>query len=149
LTTPDQHHRTNIARPATAAADAIAFHAIDLAARGISISCTVDTDADVMAEGQALRQLLINLISDAMGRTNAGAHISIASRTTASTVDVLIAVSGTQSQPPMTDTFAALLARTLAELSGAQLTADPTHNQSQWQIAAQFTRAVQNDFFRA
>ena len=96
----------------------------------------------------------INLVADAANRTGPGAHLSIASRTDDSTVEILVSISGAlYNKPPATDSFSMLLARTLSELSGARLIADQDNSVApgatgEWHVVARFARAVQNDFFR-
>ncbi|MEQ1652114.1 MAG: HAMP domain-containing sensor histidine kinase [Hyphomicrobium sp.] len=152
LTAPEHQQGSATANAATAAADAIAFHAQGFAARGITAGCTVDEDADVIAPPQAVRQLLINLMADAANRVEAGASLSIASRTNDESVELLISVAGrTASSIDSGDSFSMLLARTLGELSGATLSADlpVTTEAGEWHVAVRFMRTAQNDFFNA
>ncbi len=118
--------------------------------RGITTSCTVDADAEMMAAPQTARQLLINLVADAAQRIENGGQLSIASRTTDDTIEILVSISGrTVLFSDCGDSFSMLLARTLSELSGATLSADlPLRTQTgEWHVAARFARAAQNDFF--
>ena len=155
LTTPDHHHRSATAHAGTASLEALAFHAPDFAARGMTVSCTVDDDADIVADPHAVRQLLINLVADAADRAQPGAHISIASRTGSNAIELLITVAGSLVEARTSDSFSMLLARTLSELSGARLVADQaglvssggSDQRNEWHVAAHFTRASQNDFF--
>ncbi|MEQ1669427.1 MAG: HAMP domain-containing sensor histidine kinase [Hyphomicrobium sp.] len=152
LTAPDHQHRSSTTAAAQATADAIAFHAQGFAARGITACCTVDETAEVVAAPQAVRQLLINLMADAADRVSHGATLSIASRTTDDTVELLITVAGrTAARAPAGESFSMMLARTLAELSGATLIADRpvATDAGEWHIAVRFLRASQNDFFGA
>ena len=150
LTAPDQTHRAAVTNAAAAAAEALAFHANYFAARNITAACTIDGNADLIADPQAARQLLINLIADASQRVEPGSRLSIASRTGDGQIEILVTVAGRMTiNAGLTESFSMLLARTLSELSGATLTADapPTDETSAWQISARFNRAAQDDFF--
>jgi signal transduction histidine kinase len=150
LTAPDQQHRSAVANAATAATDALAFHASNLAARRIECCCTVDMDAEIVADAQAVRQLLINLIADAVQGAEPGARLSLASRTDGEQVEVLVTIDGLGlARNSSGDSFSMLLARTLSELSSAQLVEDEASacSAGEHHVTARFQRVTQNDFF--
>ena len=94
-----------------------------------------------------MRQLVINLLSDAAERAKPGATITLASRQIDCQIEVSLTVSDERAcHAPASESFSLLLARTLAELSGAAMIENgpSPHN---CQTAVRFTRAAQNDFF--
>jgi signal transduction histidine kinase len=132
---------------ASTAADALAFHAPAFAANGMSTHCTVDTDVEIAANPQAVRQLLINLIADATMGAAPGAHVMLASRCVGSELEICLTVSGQSVTDTATgESFSLLLARTLAELCGAKLTVTATPSSDRY-ATVRFMRVVQNDFF--
>jgi signal transduction histidine kinase len=149
LTATDQHHRSATAHVASAAAEALAFHTTGFASRGITARCTIDTEAEILADAQAVRQLLINLIADASQRAEPDASLSLASRQDNGYVEILITISGQIKTPAsMSDSFSMLLARTLGQLSSAQIIDDQAAaSSSEWHVAVRFQHAAQNDFF--
>jgi signal transduction histidine kinase len=151
LTATEQNCRSSIANVAAAGNEALAFHAPALLARSITASCTIDPSAEILADAQAVRQLLINLIADASQRVESGADLSLASRQDNGQIEILIAVSGTISaRTHSEDSFSMLLARTLSQLSSAQIIEDCRTcdaDAANWTIAVRFHRVTQNDFF--
>ncbi len=155
LTATEHQHRSSVTHAASAAEDAIAFHAPALASRGITASCTVDRDAEILADAQAVRQLLINLIADATQRANDGCSLSLASRQDNGQIEILIGVSGSlKNGSGANDSFSMLLARTLSQLSSAQIIEDlethqtgPDLHGDGRHVAVRFHRVAQNDFF--
>ncbi len=121
LTAPENHQKLAATRTCRLAPplEALAFHAPAFAANGMTVSCTVDDDADIVADPHAVRQLLINLIADATMGAAPGAHVMLASRCVGSELEICLTVSGQSVTDTATaDSFSMLLARTLAELSG-------------------------------
>ena len=150
LTAADQQQRLAVATAANVAFDALEFHATGLANRGIATGSTIDASAEILADAQAARQLLINLIAEAAAGAVPGARLLLASRTNDHSVEILVTVCGNRLPRPNSDcSFSMLLARTLCELTSAQLIEDQSAelNTTEWQIAVRFQRANQNDFF--
>ena len=142
LTASDDQTRAKHAHPHTAGTEALAFHSHGLSARGITSSCTIDGDADIIACPQAVRQLLINLIADAAATAGDGAHIALASRTDGCDLELSIVTTGpAPAAASQSESFSMLLARTLAELCGAKLLVLDRH------VTVRFARVAQNDFF--
>jgi signal transduction histidine kinase len=152
LLTATEPHRSTAANAASALHEALAFHTTNFAANGLTACCTVDKDAEIVASAQAVRQLLINLIADASQRAIPGTMLSIASRTDCGHVEILISVSSQSSASNMpNESFSMLLARTLCELTNAQLILDDhaAIESGEWHAAVRFQRVTQNDFFIA
>jgi len=124
-----------------------AFSAYDLASRDITIAADVDADIEIVGDQQATRQMLINLVAQATRNACTGAVMSIAVSAANDTAELSISLSGQKScQVANSDDFTMILARTLCELSNAQLrvieTSEGVHS---WSV--QFLAATQNDLF--
>lgn len=142
LTSTDEQHRSHQTNAALAATEALSFHTHAFAARGVESCCTIDCDAEIMADPQAVRQLLINLIADVSANAVAGSDIALTSRLDGSEIELSVSASGAMAESTAEpERFSLLLARTLAELCGAKLQVSDRH------IAIRFPRAQQNDFF--
>ncbi|PPC85580.1 MAG: hypothetical protein CTY39_06800, partial [Hyphomicrobium sp.] len=121
-------------------------------ARRISIASELSTDALALADPQTVRQMLINLLADCAHQSHSDMTIKISIRAHVERIDVMIsgelpvAIDSPQSREPSNESFALLLARTLAELSGAHLPPPVRANGSVTQVA-HFTPATQRDFF--
>ena len=147
LTAPDQPHRRDITHLATAAQSAIAFHASDFANRNLTAISTLDIDAEIVGQEQSVRQLVINLLSDAAERAKPNATITLASRQIDSQIEISVMISDECAAPyRAAESFSLLLARTLAELSGA-IMIENCDSKRTGQIVVRFTRATQDDFF--
>jgi two-component system cell cycle sensor histidine kinase PleC len=142
LTSTDEQHRSAQTNAALVATEALSFHAHAFAARGVQSCCTIDCDAEIMADPQAVRQLLINLIADVSANAGAGTDVALTSRLDGSEIELSVSASGATAEGTAEpERFSLLLARTLAELCGAKLHISHRH------IAVRFPRAQQNDFF--
>ena len=152
LTAPERRGAPVTACLATAVHEASVFHGHDFAARRITITTDVAPDAIVLADPQTVRQMLINLLADCADRCRTDMAIKIVTIAHSESVDVVISgvSSDTQNSARIGEssgeTFALLLARTLAELSGAQLL-PPIHGDGSIVQAVQFVPANQRDFF--
>jgi signal transduction histidine kinase len=149
LTATEHQRRSSVTHVASAANEALAFHGPALAMRNITASCTIDADAEILAEAQAVRQLLINLIADASEHAENGASLSLASRQDGDNLEILISISaGRRPSLIPSNGFAMLLARTLCELSGAQIIEEQSGGTASGSHAAvRFHSVTQNDFF--
>jgi signal transduction histidine kinase len=152
LTAPDNRGAPVTTCLASAVQEALAFHEHDFAARRISITTDLSPDAQALADPQTVRQMLINLLADCARPSHNDMTIKIAVRAHSERIDVMIsgelpvAIDSPQSREASNESFALLLARTLAELSGAQILPSVRANGSVTQVA-QFTPATQRDFF--
>ena len=127
--------------------DVCAFAGYDLASRSITIEADVGADTEIIGDPQAMRQMLINLIGEASRNACAGAVVRAEACATNDAVMLSIMLSGQEScETPNGDGFAMILARTLCELSSAQLTVtDTPAGVRSWTV--QFLAATQNDLF--
>jgi two-component system cell cycle sensor histidine kinase PleC len=128
--------------------DVRGFAQCDLDARSITIETLVDADIEVIGDAQAIRQMLINLITEASRNACAGTVVRAEVHRADDLVALSITLSGQEScEASIDDGFGMILARTLCELSNAQLceTKMPEGKQS-WTV--RFLAPTQNDLFR-
>ena len=145
LTAPEHNRRIRATNAARSMQESLVFHAQTIAARRIDVVSTLDQRAEILSDPQATRQLLINLIDDAVQHAKCGATLAIASRNVGNEFELSITVSETAANQPAEERFTMLLARTLAELCGARL--NETHCNGDFQITARFYRATQAELF--
>ncbi len=147
LTAPERKSRAAVANVSAAITDAVAFLSCDLASRGISVDVNCDPDLEISAEASTVRQILINLLFEAADRAAEGATISIRAKAAGIEAEISISIAPEcQSAKTGDETFSLLLARTLIELSGAQLIENHSASGG-WLPAARFARVAQHDFF--
>jgi len=128
--------------------EACAFATCDLAARAITIDGDVDADVRIVGDAQAMRQMLINLLTQASRNACSGAVIRIDTVTMTDTAELSISISGQDSRCGTNDgdDFSMILASTLCKLSDAQLrVSDTAAGVRSWSV--QFLAATQNDLF--
>ena len=146
LTAPERKLGHAVACPASAAEDAIAFHACGLRARQIDVEMAIPHALEVVAEAQTLRQVMINLLSEALAIAKPGSAIHLGLSERNGGIELAMRVAGLNGRAPASDdSFAMLLARTLVELSGSRLCVLETGGE--WQASARFVKASQTDFF--
>ncbi|MFN3868508.1 MAG: sensor histidine kinase [Hyphomicrobiaceae bacterium] len=129
------------------AADALDIVAAEAGSRSIEIASHVESDLMVLADRRALRQIIVNLLSEALSRSPRHGAIQFNAVAIADKAAVTIAIEHCQCEPA--DSHASLpicLARTLIEHSGGQLF-ESRKRPGTWQVATYLERAVQHDFF--
>lgn len=134
---------------ATLARDARQIVAVDELRRGIAIGYDIDGDVAVMTHRRALRQALVNLLSEALARSSDASTVVVAARTVGD--KVAISVTTSEAQRVQSDGHASLpicLARTLIELTGGELLESHDHA-GNWRATTMLERAAQCDFFIA
>ena len=139
-----------------AADEAIAFHDRELKASGITVACAIPGDVEIVAEGQTLRQILINLIREAIAVAGRDTHLSVELEDTGGEIVLAVILAGHNPvKQARVDSFAVILARTLVELSGASHfridDGNPAASSAApylWRASARFARASQADFFQ-
>lgn len=127
--------------------EACAFAAPDLAARSISIVRNADAGFDVLGDHQAVRQLLINLLSEAVRNGAANTTLRIETKSLAGAIDLSIAIQADRRGATADDGFGMILARTLCELSGAELATSAGDGERKWTV--RLLPAAQHDLFLA
>lgn len=132
---------------AAVVADAWSFFGRHPAARGIELAAKIEVDAEVLGERRALRQALVNLLSEAVARAPAGTAIRVSAWGCASRLTLVIATSpgeGTARREP--SSLDVCLARKLLEFHGADLV-ECIHPEAGWSATTILDRANQTDFF--
>lgn len=130
-----------------AIADAWTFVERKAAARDVSLQLTVPSDVEVLGEPRALRQILVNLLSEGISRATPGAHFSLLAVVDGELVELVLSAAAPQSaKVPRTGSLAICLARTLLEMQGTSLLEIETTG-SGWSAVTVLDRAAQPDFF--
>jgi signal transduction histidine kinase len=129
------------------AADAWAFVERKAAGRAIGFEPCIPPDLEVLGEPRALRQVLVNLLSEAVARAGRGERVILAAVTEGELIEVALSVSRERPGPARKgSTLPICLARTLLEMQGASLLEldGAAHG---WRAVTVLDRAVQPDFF--
>ena len=143
------HERKDIvttASVAAAIAEAIAFHTASLNARNISLNLNITENLEAISEPQTLRQIMINLVSEAAAQAADGATLNITAHDFGGEIEISLDLAHRKTVNTGAESFSLLLARTLMELTGARLT-ETASDVGTWQVSASFTHASQGDFF--
>jgi signal transduction histidine kinase len=130
-----------------AVADAWAFVERKAAGRDIRLNLALPEDIEVLAEPRALRQILVNMLSEAVSRAAPGASVSLMAVGDGELIEIVLGVSGEQPHTvPRAGSLAICLARTLLEMQGSSLLEIETAAGG-WRAVTVLDRAVQPDFF--
>lgn len=132
---------------ASLARDARQIVSIDASRRSVVIRYDIDSDISVVAHRRALRQILVNLMSEGIARSSESSEILVAADCVGDKVTVTVSASATKTA--VRDGHASLpvcLARTMIELGGGEL--HEIELPGQWRATTLLDRAVQCDFFR-
>lgn len=127
--------------------EAFAFHASTLLHSGLSVASTVSQPCSVIGDRQAIRQILINLVADALLYADGPCQLQVASAEGTTQTRLVLSLS-TPVKPsrPAAEPFARQLANTLAQLSGISFAISPPES-SEWYASLGFVPAVQADLF--
>ena len=144
------------ARPAEAAvacnlehaiADAWTFVARKAAGRDAQLDLMFPEGVEVLAEPRTLRQILVNMLSEAVARAAPGACVSVLAVADGELVEIVLSVGGRQPDTaPRAGSLAICLARTLLEMQGTSLLEIETAVGG-WRAVTVLDRAAQTDFF--
>jgi hypothetical protein len=147
LTASDRKGPSQSTRLKSVADDAFDFARHDLGAKSIAVSSGIDPDVDVVGDSQVVRQMLINLISEASRNALAGATLRVGTECGADCVALSVAIAGDELSGTMAESdFPIILARTLCELSGARLATSVTADGGRdWTV--RFLPSSQNELF--
>lgn len=145
LTGQNSRTRHAIASVSAAADDVLAFHAPELSKPGIALHIDVDAAVEVLAEPQTLRQILINLTSEALQHAASNTRLAITCHYDAGEVYVCFSCDGTNAHAAGKDSFSMMLVRTLVQLSQARMSEETS--ETRWCTTLVFPRAGQHDFF--
>ncbi len=130
-----------------AVSDAWTFVARRAGARGIRLEMDLPPDLEVLSEARALRQVLVNMLSEGVARSGPGAYMSLLAVADGELVELVLTVNGAHaSVAPRAGSLAICLARTLLEMQGTSLLEIEAAGGS-WSVVTVLDRAVQPDFF--
>ncbi|KAB2940153.1 sensor histidine kinase KdpD [Hyphomicrobium sp.] len=130
-----------------AIADAWAFIERKAALRDVALELAMPEDIEVLGEPRALRQILVNVLSEAVARAVPGGRVSLLAVADGELIEVVVSVSGEQPNVvPRAGSLAICLARTLLEMQGTSLLEIET-SAGGWRAVTVLDRAVQPDFF--
>jgi signal transduction histidine kinase len=128
--------------------EATEFHAPETATRGLKLIVPASSNCSILGETRPMRQILVNLLAEAMDRARRGGSIIVEVREDAETVSLSITV---EKALPRADVGQAPLpvciARVLLEQQGSSLMETDDHES--WQVTTFFDRPTQADFFTA
>lgn len=147
LAEPSAAHTSASASINDAARDAWSSQATRAAERSIEVSLDIAPSTEVLCDRRLLRQILTNLMSEALDRAGDGATIAIRAHGDDDLVELELRVSGPVVAAKHGEQSLSLgLARALIELTDAFLVEYPTEPAS-WRVVTMLTRATQQDFF--
>ncbi len=128
--------------------EAAEFHAAETEARGLKLVVPASSGCGILGEMRPIRQILVNLLAEAMDRARRGGSILVEVMEDAETVSLTIKV---EKALPRADVGQAPLpvciARVLLEQLGSGLIETDDHES--WQVTTFFDRPAQADFFTA
>lgn len=127
--------------------DAWSFLAADATAKRITLDLAPDVRVDLIAERRALRQIVLNLLSEAVTRAEPGSTIALGVSTDGCLALIDIVVPRAMPIEASGDrTLGLSIARALLELKGSELV-EWRHADRGWRVATVLELAVQADFF--
>jgi signal transduction histidine kinase len=128
--------------------DAVAFHAAEIASRGLTLTRPDAASLEIVGEQRPIRQILVNLIAEAVERTRRGGRILIGAEDDGVTVALSITVERALPRADVGQApLSVCIARVLLEQQGSGLLETDDHEI--WQAATFFDRAAQADFFNS
>jgi hypothetical protein len=148
LTAPERKSTRDVTCIRKAIDDACAFMAPDLADRAIIVEINTAGSLDALGDQQAMRQMLINLVSEAGRNGMAGASLRIETTSDADAINLSLSLVAGDHSKALDEGFAIMLARTFCELCGAELTTGLSAD-GEWFSTVRLSRAAQADLFAA
>ena len=129
--------------------DAWTFLERKAAVRDVGLEVVVPSDIEVLSEPRALRQVLVNVLSEAIARTVEGANVKLLAVGDGELIEIVVSVAGSQHEiMPRGGSLAISLARTLLEMQGTSLLEIESAGGG-WSAVTVLDRAAQPDFFAA
>jgi signal transduction histidine kinase len=128
--------------------DAWAFVCRKAAARDIVFVPYIPPGLEVLGEQRTLRQILVNMLSEAVARAAYGERVVLAAVIEGELIELAVSVSKERAAQARKDgSLAICLARTLLEIQGTTLLEVNSTNNG-WRAVTVLDRAVQTDFFK-
>jgi two-component system cell cycle sensor histidine kinase PleC len=148
LTRPAARGRESTAGVRGAIDDMLAFHQAEMQMLNLDLAIDATDALEIMGEAQTLRQILINLMSEAIENAEPGSDAAVRCSANAAEVFMTLSASGARRKSAAGDeSFNMVLARTLVQLSQGRLIEYSDENN--WSATAVFPRSSQRDFFAA
>ncbi len=148
LTVPERKRARETARLKSIIDEACAFAAPELAARSIPVAMDIDPNIDIAGDHQVTRQMLINLIAEAVRSAAPGAVLRIETKSQPEAILLSLSLAANRNAVAIEEGFGMILARTLCELSGADLASTATADgERKWTV--RLAPAAQDDLFLA
>jgi len=134
---------------AAAAEEAWSFIEAEAAGKGVSLDLVAAGDIELLVDRRALRQILINLLSEALYRAKPESRIALVASVDTELTQIEILVPDVTATAPLVGaTLGLSIARALLELCGSGLI-EIKCSDAGWRVATVLDRAVQADFFAA
>jgi signal transduction histidine kinase len=144
---PSRREGTHACELEHLADDAWAFVCRKAAARAITFVACMPPGLEVLGEPRTLRQILVNMLSEAVARAAHGERVILTASIETELVELAVSVSKERAAPARRDgSLAICLARTLLEMQGTSLLEVVSSSQG-WRAVTVLDRAVQPDFF--
>ncbi len=127
--------------------DAWSFLCRKAAARAITFVPILPENIEILGEPRTLRQILVNMLSEALARAAHGERVILTADIEGELVELSVSVSKERSTPVRRDpSLAICIARTLLEIQGTSLLEVVSSNHG-WRAVTVLDRAAQPDFF--
>lgn len=130
------------------AEDAWTFVHRKAGARAIGFTPCIPANLEIMGEPRTLRQILVNMLSEAVARAAHGERVVLTAIADGEMIELSVSVSKERKTPRTRDgSLAICVARTLLEMQGTTLLEVPSSPHG-WRAVTVLDRAVQADFFQ-
>jgi signal transduction histidine kinase len=129
--------------------EAWAFHSDPSSSHGLTLEADIPEDVEVLVERRPMRQILINLLAEAVRRADARGSVGVTATVAGDLVQIEVFLRGQPGAPSVGQASLPIcLSRALLELNGASLIeVDDPH--STWRAVTVLKCVAQCDFFTA
>lgn len=149
MASPNRRDATCACNLELLAADAWAFLSRTATSHAIDFQAFIPSELEVVGEPRALRQIMVNVMSEAVSRAAHGERVVVAAIADGELIEIAVSVSRERERPKSPrkgGSLALCLARTLLEMHGTSLIEMEGPNQG-WRAVTVLDRAAQPDFF--
>jgi signal transduction histidine kinase len=149
MASPNRRDATCACNLELLAADAWAFLSRTATSHAIDFEAFIPSELEVVGEPRALRQIMVNVMSEAVSRAAHGERVVVAAIADGELIEIAVSVSRERERPKSPrkgGSLALCLARTLLEMHGTSLIEMEGPNQG-WRAVTVLDRAAQPDFF--
>jgi signal transduction histidine kinase len=143
---PNRHKEATASDLELLGSDAWSFVCRKAAARAVTLVSSLPPGLEVLGEPRTLRQILVNMLSEAIARAAHGERVLLSAAIEGELVELSVSVSKERTAPVRRGgSLAVCLARTLLEMQGNSLL--EVVSSSGWRALTVLDRVVQPDFF--